>query len=187
MNLILASTSPRRHALLSEAGFIFTIHAADIDESQRAGELPKPFALRLAKEKAGAVAAHYQNPADVILAADTIVCCDDKIFGKPKNQEQARDMLTALSGRAHEVITAYCILTPTKQRVICDTETTVVHFRTLTDVEITAYVATGEPMDKAGAYAIQGGAKNFVKKTIGSLTNVIGLPMERITALLFTP
>lgn len=186
MNLILASTSPRRQALLSEAGLSFQIHPADIDESLRKGEKPKAFAQRLAKEKAFTVAQHYQHSENIILAADTIVCCDETIFGKPENEKNAEVMLTTLSGRCHQVITAYCILKTPQQHAICEAETTTVYFKSLTHTEIINYIATHEPMDKAGAYAIQGGAKEFVEKIEGSLTNVIGLPMEKIIPLLAT-
>jgi len=178
--LILASSSPRRRDLLTQAGIAFTIQPADIDESRRPDEAPIAFATRLAREKAEAV--FRKNPGSIVLGADTIVVRDEEILCKPKDRADAARILRLLSGRTHQVITGVAVISQTATKIAA--ETTHVTMRDLTEKEITAYIATGEPMDKAGAYAIQGGASSFVTHTDGDYTNVIGLPIALVKKLL---
>ena len=168
--LILASASPRRRELLATLGIDFVVRIPEVDESLNPGEAPRSFAERLAREKAAAVACN-----GVVIAADTIVVHAGKILGKPSEMSEARGMLTTLSGQAHEVITGVCVAGATRVEVF--SVVTKVKFRQLTDLEIAAYVATGEPMDKAGSYAIQGGAASMIRTIEGSYTNVVGLPL----------
>lgn len=184
MKLVLASNSPRRKELLLKAGFAFETCAADIDETPHTNETARDYALRMAKEKARAIAPIFGEQNVSILAADTIVVLDGKILGKPTDQNDAFAMLKSLGGRAHEVLTAYAVLCLSKNTEVSGVASTMVHFRSLTDEEILTYVATGEPMDKAGAYAIQGFAGSFVVRVIGSRSNVIGLPIEIIANIL---
>ncbi len=186
--MILASASPRRKELLVLAGFAPTIMPADIDETPLPGERPTDLVLRLAINKAHACmdscASHANN--EVILAADTIVWHDDEVLGKPKDAEDARRMLHILSGRTHHVSTGVCLIrfdiqTPHESAFV---DTTKVRFRSLTDREIDQYVATGEPLDKAGAYGIQGGAGAFVQSIEGDYSNVVGLPIARVLKVL---
>lgn len=172
MKLVLASRSPRRAELLKAAGFEFTVRVADIDETPRNGEAPRAYVLRVAEEKARAVPADRD---EIVLAADTTVVLGNEIMGKPADAADAARMLRALAGNRHEVITAICI----KQghRVTCDIASTAVWFAPLSDAEIADYVASGEPMDKAGAYGIQGLASKFIVRIDGSYTNVVGLPV----------
>ena len=184
--MILASQSPRRRELLSEAGFDLDIRPADIDEARLPGESPVELVERLAAEKAEAArAALDASPADgLLVAADTIVWMDDEALGKPENPEDAARMLRELSGRTHHVSTGVCVL-----RLAGDgsaaaqasfVETTDVTFWELTDAEIAAYVSTGEPLDKAGAYGIQGAGRLLVEKIDGDYSNVVGLPVARL-------
>jgi len=173
--LVLASRSPRRSELLSAAGFSFVVRAADIDETVRAGESPQDYVLRVAEEKAEAVTA---SDHEIVLGADTIVLVDSEIMGKPKDAAEATRMLAALAGRGHQVITGICL----RQggRVVRDLCTTAVWFNPLKADEIAEYVASGEPMDKAGAYAIQGLASRFIERIEGSYSNVVGLPVALV-------
>lgn len=180
--LILASRSPRRAELLTAAGIDFTVRVADIDETPRAGEAPEDYALRLAREKASAVDA---SEKETVLAADTIVVLDGEIMGKPRDASDARRMLTALSGRRHDVITAVCLRSG--EEAHAEAVVTGVWFAPLTDAEIDWYVASGEPMDKAGAYGIQGLASRFVERIEGSYSNVVGLPVAVVYQLLSRP
>jgi septum formation protein len=190
--LILASGSPRRQELLREAGIAFEVHASNINEEQIAGETPIEYASRLSREKAQAVAAVY--PQRYVLGADTIVVVGDEvsgkpeILGKPKDAADAAGMLRMLSGRGHEVTTAVTLVVPngrTETRAfITKTCTTQVQFRKLTEDEIRQYVAGGEPMDKAGAYAIQGGAAQWLERMQGEHSNVVGLPLSVVTEML---
>jgi septum formation protein len=173
--LILASRSPRRAELLKAAGFAFTVRVADIDETPRKDESPPDYVLRLAHEKAHAVP---RAADEVILAADTTVVLNSEILGKPTDHADATRMLTALAGRRHEVITGICLLH--NNHVITDLATTAVWFAPLTPEEIAEYVASGEPMDKAGAYAIQGLASRFVQRIDGEYSNVVGLPVSLV-------
>lgn len=178
--LILASASPRRRELLSRLGRPFTVVIPGVEEQPWPREKPASYALRNAAEKARAVAARH--PDATILAADTIVVLDDHILEKPVDAEHAAAMLRRLSGRAHEVITGVCLWQPGGGgfRERADAVRTAVRFRALSDAEIAAYVATGEPMDKAGAYAIQGGAARFVAGYDGPYDNVVGLPLDPV-------
>jgi nucleoside triphosphate pyrophosphatase len=181
--LILASSSPRRQELLRQAGILFQVHAAHINEDQIADEKPREYAIRLAREKAQAVAGHY--PQSYVLGADTIVVVDGEVLGKPTDHADAARMLRRLSGRSHEVTTAVSLIVP-DARIDTRACTTKVYFRELTEDEIQQYVASGEPMDKAGAYAIQGGAARWTDRIEGEWSNVVGLPLSLVTDLLRT-
>jgi septum formation protein len=224
--LILASSSPRRQELLREIGVPFQVHAANINEGQLAGEVPIAYALRLAREKAEAIAALY--PQSYVLGADTIVVIDGEVLGKPQDHADAARMLRKLSGRAHEVTTAVSLVAPSifasnavppnlispstispstippsliapntfspsaipsgaaAQGTLAETRasTTKVYFREIAEAEIQQYVAGGEPMDKAGAYAIQGGASRWTDRIEGEFSNVVGLPLSLVTEML---
>jgi septum formation protein len=177
--LVLASRSPRRAELLAAAGFEFRIRSADIDETPRAGEDPASYTLRVAEEKSAAVA-HADD--EIVLAADTVVVRAGEIMGKPKDAADAFRMLTALSGGRHEVITAICLRNAC--RSIRDLSSTAVWFAPLTEEEIQWYVNSGEPMDKAGAYGIQGLGSRFIDRIEGSYANVVGLPVAMVYRLL---
>lgn len=181
--LVLASASPRRQELLRSAGFSFTVQAADIDEAPLAGESPRDCAERLAREKALAVS--RTRPHDVVLGADTIVVVDEAILGKPVDAADAARMLRLLSGRVHSVITGVCVVGGgPSQGLKTASETTLVTMSGLSDEEIRGYVATGEPMDKAGAYAIQGTAARWIPRIEGDYSNVVGLPVARVYGML---
>ncbi|HYA18020.1 MAG TPA: Maf family protein [Bryobacteraceae bacterium] len=177
--LILASRSPRRAELLRAAGIDFTIRAADVDETPRPGESPRGYVTRLALEKANAILA---APDETVLAADTTVVIGNEILGKPIDAADARRMLRALSGREHKVITGICLRRG--DCVIQDVDVTGVWFSPLSDAEIDHYIASGEPMDKAGAYAIQGLASRFIPRIEGSYSNVVGLPVALVSQAL---
>jgi septum formation protein len=186
--LVLASASPRRAELLREAGLAFHVLPVEVDESPRPGESARQMVRRLAEEKARLAAARIAcadagSPA-LILAADTTVVLDGEILGKPGSADDARRMLRRLSGRTHEVITGVALLHMPDGRLRVEDETTQVTFAPLGDTDIEAYVSSGEPMDKAGAYAIQGGAARFVTGVEGSYSNVVGLPVELVKRLL---
>lgn len=181
MPLVLASRSPRRAELLTRAGYRFEVVAADIDERRRAGEAPAKLVRRLAWEKAAVVAARH--PGAVVLGADTVVVVDDDfVLGKPRGDADAARMLRCLSGRAHDVLTGVALRAPHGRRA--GVQSTRVFFRTLSPDEVAWYVATGEPADKAGGYAIQGRASRFVSRIEGSYANVVGLPVELVDRLL---
>lgn len=173
--IILASASPRRLELLASAGVEFDVFASDIPEEPLPGEAPADFAVRLARDKAVAAAALVEGRW--FIGADTIVVCDGEIMGKPIDVADAVRMLKKLSGVPHEVITGYAIYDRERDGFLCRAVVTRVFFKHLRDEEISAYVATGCPMDKAGAYAIQGGAAHMVERIEGSYTNVVGLPL----------
>lgn len=178
---ILASASPRRLELLAQIGITpAQIVAAEIDETPRKTELPAIYALRMAQEKAAAVAAIHPDAS--ILAADTVVACGRRILGKAKDERMARQFLELLSGRRHRVYTSVCLYHSGATR--CKTVMTQVRFKRLHAAEITAYLATGEWQDKAGAYAIQGQAAAFIPWISGSYSNVVGLPLAEVTHLL---
>ena len=179
MELILASQSPRRRELLGLFSLPFVIRVADVDETMDNNLLPQDEVARVSLAKALAVS---RGVDDVVIAADTIVVCQGKILGKPHSPAEAEDMLTLLSGRDHQVMTGLTVLRG--ERIISHTEVTDIHFRELSKKEIAAYVATGEPMDKAGAYGIQGGAAVFAEKLVGDYYNVMGLPVCRLRMLL---
>ena len=178
--LILASSSPRRRELLTQAGIPFTVQPADIDETHRPGESPETFTQRLAREKAEAVFAG--NPDATILGADTVVVCDEEILGKPLDEADAARMLKKLSGRDHQVITGVALVSPSGTQTVA--EITIVSMRKISEQEIANYIATGEPRDKAGAYAIQGGAAPFITQIVGDYDNVVGLPVKVVQQML---
>jgi septum formation protein len=185
--LILASASPRRSQLLAQAGFTFQVIPAHIPEDPYPNEDPIGYVSRLAREKAQAVfaqlSAHPQAGGEVaVLGADTTVTLDNQILGKPEDPADAARMLRLLSGRTHRVITGVALVTAEHTQVAA--ETTAVHFLALSDEEIAAYVATGEPMDKAGAYAIQGRAARWIPRIEGCYFNVVGLPLALVSSLL---
>ena len=173
--LVLASNSPRRQQILTAAGIPFTVRAPQIPEHRRAGEPPIDYVRRLAEQKAFAVS---MAPDEVILAGDTVVVVDEHILEKPRDHADALRMLRLLSGRDHEVVTGICLRTAS--RTIVDTAVTRVHFVELSGAEMDAYVASGEPMDKAGAYAIQGLASRFIDRVEGGYFNVVGLPISLV-------
>lgn len=180
--LVLGSASPRRAALLREMGVAFTVCASDVPETPAPGESPAAFARRVAGEKAAAVA--RRRPDDWVLAADTVVAIGAEILGKPRDDADAARMLGDLADRTHEVITAVALYAPGAVCVESLAVATRVTFRALSGAEIATYVATGEPADKAGAYAIQGGAGPFVTAVDGSYSNVVGLPVDEVRELL---
>jgi len=203
--LVLASASPRRQELLRNAGISFAVQAADIDESPLAGESARECAERLAREKALAV--WRTRPADLVLGADTIVVVDSTMLGKPVDSSDAARMLRMLSGRVHEVITGVClvgavssdqwlvasqtsidltseVLRTENRELRTASETTLVTMNELSDEEIREYVASGEPMDKAGAYAIQGRASRWIPRIEGDYGNVVGLPVALVYGML---
>ena len=207
--LVLASASPRRRELLRNAGISFTVQPADVDETPLAGEMPGQCAARLAREKALAV--WSKRPGDLVLGADTIVVVEGAILGKPVNGDDAARMLRLLSGRVHRVITGVCLVRGSSSVDLLDagkselpvqsagryeilrtengeakttSETTLVTMNELSDEEICEYVATGEPMDKAGAYAIQGMASRWIPRIEGDYSNVVGLPVALVYRML---
>lgn len=181
--LVLASASPRRAELLRNARFEFTVQPADIDETALPQEDARTYAERLAREKALAVLASLDGREDaVVLGADTVVVVDGELLGKPADAEDARRMLRLLSGRAHEVITGVCVAR--RGEVGVSSECTVVYFDELLEAEIDWYVATGEPMDKAGAYGIQGAASRWVGRVEGDYFNIVGLPVALVASML---
>ena len=178
---------------MREIGIQFQVHAANINEDQISGEPPIAYALRLAREKAQAIAAQY--PQSYVLGADTIVVLRGEVLGKPKDQKDATRMLRLLSGREHEVTTAVSLIAPSLAApglvapgTLTETRasTTKVYFREIAEAEIQQYVAGGEPMDKAGAYAIQGGASRWTDRIEGEYSNVVGLPLSLVTEMLRT-
>jgi septum formation protein len=173
--LILASKSPRRSELLEQAGLTFSVIPSDFDESTVAVSTPESYVISLAESKALDIS--QKHPAAWIIGADTIVLIDRKILGKPASINEARDMLQRLSDRTHQVLTGYCICCKKKNRIFSETVKTDVRFKRLNDAEIKWYIQTGEPFDKAGAYAIQGMGTFLVKSINGSYTNVVGLPV----------
>jgi septum formation protein len=175
VSIILASTSPRRAELLTAAGIPFVTHRVDVDESALDGETAPACARRLARAKAEAVA---RPPGAIVLGADTLVVVDGDALGKPLDEAAAAAMLRRLSGRTHEVVTGVAIVHDGGASV--DVVSTQVTFETLTEAEIAWYVGTREPLDKAGAYGIQGGASRFVTRIEGSYSNVVGLPVELV-------
>ncbi len=179
MRLILASQSPRRQELMKLFRLPFTVESADIDENMDPAKSPYEEVARISAMKAGAVA---HEPEDVVIAADTIVVCDGVVLGKPRDEADACRMLKLLSGKDHQVMTGLTVLKG--DRVTSCTEVTDIHFRQLSQKEIDAYIRTGEPMDKAGSYGIQGGAALFAEKICGDYYNVVGLPVCRLQQLL---
>lgn len=182
MRFVLASASPRRVELLRSAGFEFDVIPAEVDEAIDVEETPDGYARRVAQLKAQAVAARVSGR--VVLAADTIVVVDHEVLGKPADAADARRMLRRLSGREHVVMTAICLISEGgAKRIQTAVARTTVEFAPLSQAEIDWYVATGEPMDKAGAYAVQGLASRFVTRIDGSYSNVVGLPVAVVYEL----
>ena len=175
MELILASQSPRRRELLGLFNIPFVVRVADIDETMDPAKAPFDEVARVSRMKAMAV---QRGADDVVIAADTIVVVGGKTLGKPRDEAEAKAMLGLLSGRDHQVMTGMTVLRGEKTETV--TEVTDIHFRSLSETEIAAYVRSGEPMDKAGAYAIQGGAALFAEKIVGDYYNVMGLPVCRL-------
>ena len=179
MQLILASQSPRRKELLGLFHIPFTVRVADIDETMDVSAPAFDEVARVSRQKAEAIT---REEDDVVIAADNIVVCRNRVLGKPRDPEDAKAMLQLLSGRDHQVMTGMTVLRGSTA-VTC-TEVTDIHFRTLSEREIDAYVASGEPMDKAGSYGIQGGAALFAEKMVGDYYNVMGLPVCRLWQVL---
>jgi septum formation protein len=182
--LILASASPRRRELLAQAGFVFEVEAADLDETQRVGEEAAAYVRRLAEEKARAVFARRSGEglALIVLGADTSVVFDGHVLGKPIDARDAERMLRMLSGRVHRVLTG--VAAATRAGVVSDVVTTEVTFLAIAEGELATYCATGEPLDKAGAYGIQGYAARWVPRIDGCYFNVMGLPIARVVGLI---
>jgi septum formation protein len=183
MKLILASASTRRAEILHAAGFSFSILSSAIDETPYPGESAHDLVQRLAVAKAELVAARAAGPA-IVIAADTEVTLEGHIFGKPRSTDDARHMLEKLSGRTHAVVTGVALIRLPDAERRTFVESTLVHFAQLSDDEITRYLATGEPHDKAGAYAIQGRAGRYIPRIEGDYFNVVGLPLARVTQAL---
>jgi septum formation protein len=178
--LVLASASPRRAQLLTKAGYVFTIAPADLDETPLPGEAPAAYVRRLAEAKAAEVA--RRRPDAVVVGADTTVVVDGDILGKPADAAEAAAMLARIQGRAHEVLTGVAVAGPAGlESAVASTR---VWFSRMSPAEIADYVASGEPMDKAGAYAIQGLASRYIERIEGSEPNVAGLPVALVHALL---
>jgi len=185
MKLILASSSPRRAEILANAGLPFSVLSSPVDESPYPGEAPAALVQRLANAKADVVTARAVGPA-IIIGADTVVVLDDKILGKPSSAEDARHMLRQLSGRTHSVLTGVALIRLPDGERRQFLESTLVHFRPIADEELSSYLATQEPYDKAGAYAIQGQAGRYIPRIEGCYFNVVGLPLSRVLSELET-
>jgi septum formation protein len=183
MRLILASASPRRAEILRNAAIPFEVVPATVDESQRIGETPETHVRRLAMAKARAVAAGVVPPA-LVLGADTAVLVDTLMLAKPISDEDARRMLRLLRGRTHEVLTGVALLRLPEGELLVEHERTRVTFAALSDAEVDDYIASGEPFDKAGGYAIQGRAGRFIPRIEGCYFNVVGLPLARVYRML---
>lgn len=179
MKLILASASPRRAEVLRDAGYHFTVLSSAIDETPYPDESPQDLVLRLAQTKADLAAARAVGPA-ILIAADTEVVLDGHIFGKPRSSDDARSMLEKLSGRLHTVLTGVALIRLPDVERLSFVESTLVEFAPLSEEEIRRYLATGEPHDKAGAYAIQGYAARYIPRIEGCYFNVVGLPLARL-------
>ncbi len=180
--VILASKSPRRRALLEQIGISFSLDPADVDERILPGETPEAYAVRVALDKARVAAGRAKM--GIVIAADTIVVIGDAILGKPVDAADARRMLSMLSGREHEVVTGLAVMDAASRRSVMRTSVTKVCFRTLSEREITAYIATGEPLDKAGAYGIQERGALLVERIEGCYSNVVGLPLSLLGEML---
>lgn len=181
--IVLASASPRRQELLTQIGVNYRVASQDIDETPRAGEAPNDYVQRMANDKAeSAIRGLGKDEQSVVLGADTIVICEDQILGKPKDKADAVEMLLKLSGREHHVLSAVSVGTATER--YCAVSDSSVQFRVITEEEAQCYWHTGEPAGKAGAYAIQGRAAEFVKHLVGSYSGVMGLPLFETAELL---
>jgi septum formation protein len=187
MRIILASASPRRRGLLTQAGYAFSVEAGDVDESQREGEDPAAYVLRLAEEKAQAVFARHRGEDGpgarlIVLGADTCVVCEGEILGKPADGEDAKRMLRRLSNRTHWVLTG--IAAVTRQGMRSEMERTEVTFSHISEPDLALYCGTADPLDKAGAYGIQGYAARWIPRIDGCYFNVMGLPIARTVKLI---
>jgi len=183
VNIVLASSSPRRREILKSVGLTFQVISPEAEESHKSGESPEDFALRLSKEKALSVARGCEA-GTIVIGADTVVVVDNDILGKPLNENEATSMLRKISGREHRVLTAFSIVKSGSQVLHSEIVQTLVSVKNLAAYEIEGYIMTGEPMDKAGAYAIQGIGAFMIKEVRGSYTNVVGLPLfELLKAL----
>jgi septum formation protein len=185
--LILASSSPRRRELLTQAGLEFTVETADVDETPQPGEAPAKYVQRLAVEKAQAIWDRHKVTDDAadpitVIGADTTVVCDGQMLGKPVDQADARRMLELLSGRTHQVLTGVAAIT--KTALASEVEITQVYFDLIAERELVRYLASGEPLDKAGAYGIQGYAARWIPKIEGCYFNVVGLPLSRTLSVI---
>ena len=183
-DIVLASASPRRRELLERVGIPFRVVPSDIPEDERPGESPEEHVLRLSRDKAGEVAGRADIPGRWFIGSDTIVLRDGGILGKPADEAEAAAMLRSLSGREHRVLSGYAVHDRETGTTHADVVATRVRFKPLTAAEIAGYIATGEPMDKAGAYAIQGIGVFMVEAIDGSYTNVVGLPLCEVIAVL---
>lgn len=183
MKLILASSSPRRAEVLHDAGISFTVLSSAVDETPVPGETPQQHVQRLADAKAELVAARSVGPA-IIIAADTVVVLDGQVLGKPRSTDEARRMLELFSGRTHSVVTGVSLLRLPEMERRQFIETTLVHFSRLSRDEVSQYLATEEPYDKAGAYAIQGRGGRYIPRIEGCYFNVVGLPLSHVVAAL---
>ncbi len=181
LRIVLASGSPRRREILARLGYKFEIRVSDVREDDARGSV-RDIVTELAKRKAHAVAASERDA--VVIGADTLVALDGHALGKPADTGDAVRILTLLSGRAHEVLSGICLINTQTNTCLCDCVCTKVYFRNLSTEEILSYARTGEPHDKAGAYAIQGGAGAFVEKYEGSYDNIVGFPSERFSELI---
>ncbi len=179
MKLILASASERRAEILRDAGLSFVVLSSAVDETPYENESPNDLVERLASAKAELVAARAIGPA-IVIAADTVISLDGQILGKPRSSDDARHMLEKLSGRTHSVVTGVALIRLPDSERRTFVESTLVHFAALSPEQITRYLATGEPHDKAGAYAIQGHAGRFIPRIDGCYFNVVGLPLSRL-------
>jgi septum formation protein len=185
-NLILASASPRRRELLTQAGYRFEVQPSSVPELRQPDEDAIRFVTRLAREKAEEVFAQRQAASGMVLGADTVVVCDGAVMGKPSNAADAARMLLLLAGRTHQVVTGVAVVWSSGSQPVVDVaaELTQVTMRTLSPEEVAAYVASGEPMDKAGAYGIQGYAARWIPRISGCYFNVVGLPLALVASLL---
>jgi septum formation protein len=183
MKLILASASPRRAEILRDAGVSFSVLSSAVDETPIPGESPHDLVQRLSAAKAELAAARTVGPC-IVLAADTVVAIDEHVLGKPRSADDARRMLQQLSGRTHSVVTGVALIRLPDGERLNFVESTLVHFSQLSEEEIARYIATDEPFDKAGAYAIQGRAGRFIPRIEGNYFNVVGLPLSRVSQAL---
>lgn len=186
MKLILASSSPRRAEVLRNAGFVFEVRPADVDEARQPPEAAEDYVRRVAQAKAHTITQQARAAGEraIVIAADTTVLADGQILGKPKHAEDARRMLRLFSGKTHEVLTALCVINIPTGKELLHVEKTRVEFLKMSETEIENYIQTGEPFDKAGAYGIQGIAGRFATRIEGCYFNVLGLPLSRLWTLL---
>jgi septum formation protein len=180
--IVLASSSPRRKTLLTKAGLLFEIHPSAYEEAPKDAPDPHAYAVEQAIEKARDVAQHYKTA--LIIGADTVVAIDNQILGKPRDKAHAMEMLQQLNNQTHEVITGYAVINTKNQKEIMGAETSRVTFKNVSREDMDAYIATGQPMDKAGAYGVQDGISSFIEKTEGDYANIVGLPVKQVLSAL---